>query len=421
MASYRTVAAVNSLTARWAATLPDDGTVLAAVGVWPLLGLLADGAAGPARRELSDALGIPADGASAAARDLLTTLGATPGLRTALGLWTRATLPLEPAWLERLPADVHGRLTGDPVADRSLLDAWAARSTDGRIDAMPVAVDDETLLVLAGALTLRTDWIRPFEEWPMEAETGPWCGRELAGLFRSTRLLHRVGVAETAAGPLTELQVVGARGIDVHLYLGTPEATAGQVLSAAVATLHHRRAVVPGTHLPYGAPGPGLSVTRVPSMDGEPRLHVSTVPFTVTAHHDLLDRAELFGLRTAADDSQGHFPGISGKPLAVQAGAQAMTATFGARGFRSAAVTALSVMAGGVPDYPFRVREIDVRFDRPFGFLALHRTSRLVLNAGWVTDPDTVEHTPHEWADAGTRQSGDPVVLGSGELPLWLR
>ncbi|MGW2827072.1 serpin family protein [Streptomyces sp. NPDC001443] len=391
MASHGTVRAINGLAARWAATLPHDGTVLAAAGVWPLLGLLADGAAGPARQELSDALGIPADGAATAARDLLATLGATRGLDAALGLWTRDTLPVEPAWLDRLPVDVHGQLTGDPVSDRSHLDTWAARCTRGQVDAMPVPVDDDTLLVLAGALTLRTDWIRPFTPGAMEAEAGPWCGSDLAGLFRTTSLLNRVGIAETAAGPLTELQVIGTHGIDVHLYLGTPDATAGQVLTGAVGALHNRRAMIPGEHLPYGAPGPGLSVTRVPSVDGEPRLHVTTVPFTVRAHHDLLDHPDLFGLRTATDVSQGHFPGISTEPLAVQAAAQSMTATFGARGFRSAAVAAFSGMAGGIPRHPFRARTISVCFDRPFGFLALHRTSRLILDAGWVTDPDTLE------------------------------
>ncbi|MFE2071909.1 serpin family protein [Streptomyces misionensis] len=162
MASHGTVKAINGLTTRWAAALPHDGTVFAAAGVWPLLGLLADGAAGPARQELSDALGIPADGAATAARDLLSTLRATRGLSTALGLWTRGTLPIEPAWLDQLPADVHGQLTGDPISDQLHLDAWAAKCTDGQIDAMPITVNDKTLLVSASALTLRTDWIRPF-------------------------------------------------------------------------------------------------------------------------------------------------------------------------------------------------------------------------------------------------------------------
>ncbi|MEJ8670964.1 hypothetical protein WKI71_28885 [Streptomyces sp. MS1.AVA.1] len=31
---------------------------------------------------------------------------------------------------------------------------------------------------------------------------------------------------------------------------------------------------------------------------------------------------------------------------------------------------------------------IRATYDRPFGFLALHRHSRLVLAAGWVTDPE---------------------------------
>ncbi|WP_186779235.1 serpin family protein [Streptomyces salinarius] len=391
MASHATVKAVNGLAARWAATLAHDGTVVAAAGVWPLLGLLADGAAGPARRELSDALGIPAAGAATAARDLLSTLGATRGLGAALGLWTRSTLPVEPAWLDRLPADVHGQLTGDPDSDQSLLDTWAAACTQGQIEAMPVTVDEETLLVLASALTLRTDWVRPFTPGAMSAESGPWRGMNLAALHRTTSLPNRVGVADTTAGPLTELRIIGTHGIDVHLYLGPPEATAGRVLTAAVDALHNRRAMVPGSRLPYGAPGPGLSVTRVPSADGEPTLHVSTVPFTVKAHHDLLNDPDLFGLRTAADASRGHFPGISAKPIAVQAAAQTMTATFGARGFRSAAVTGFGMMAGGIPRHPFRAREVSVRFDRPFGFLALHGASRLVLNAGWVTCPDTLE------------------------------
>ncbi|MEU5771508.1 serpin family protein [Streptomyces asoensis] len=397
MASRGTVKVVNGLTRRWAEGLSDDGTVFAAAGVWPLLGVLADAAAGPAREELSDALGVPADGAAAAARDLLSTLATTSGLTAALGLWTRATLPLEPAWLERLPADVHGQLTGDRVGDQSALDAWAAKCTQGQIEAMPVTVDDGTLLVLASALTLRTDWIQPFEAGVTEVAAGPWRGGDLACLRRTTALLNRVGVAETAAGPLTELQVIGTQGIDVHLYLGTPEATASQVLTAAVDVLHDRRRVIPGDRLPTGTPGPGLSVTRVPSLDRQPRLRVSTVPFTLRARHDLLERPELFGLGTASDASRGHFPGISAEPLAVQAAAQSMTATFGARGFRSAAVTAMAMCAGGIPHYPYRVREIEARFDRPFGFLALHRTSRLVLNAGWVTDPDPFEESSADW------------------------
>ncbi|MFF2402884.1 hypothetical protein [Streptomyces goshikiensis] len=56
------VRAVGRLTTRWAAraVTGERGTVLTAAGVWPLLALLADGADGPARAELAEALGVPA-------------------------------------------------------------------------------------------------------------------------------------------------------------------------------------------------------------------------------------------------------------------------------------------------------------------------------------------------------------------------
>ncbi|MEY9969045.1 serine protease inhibitor [Streptacidiphilus sp. MAP12-16] len=396
MTNTATVRSVNALTASWASVLPDRGTVFAAAGVWPLLALLAGSAGGAARTELAQALNAPAEGAGAQARHLLATTSAMRGVKAALGLWTRETLPVEPAWLDTLPAHVHEQLTGDPVQDQERLDAWAKECTSGQIDSMPVTLDKVTLLVLASALIVRTDWIRPFASGGMEAEAGPWQGLPLAGLSRATRLLDRVGVAQTPAGPLTVLRVLGSHGVDIHLFLGAEPATPSQVLTAGVHTLDHPRTVTPGNQLPYGAPGPGLSVERVPSMDGEPRLHVQTVPFTLAAHHDLLDSPDLFGLRTATDSSQGHFPGISRTPLAIQSAAQTMTATFTARGFRSSAVTAISGIGGGMPRYPYQAREITARFDRPFGFLAVHRTSRLVLNAGWVTEPDLLEEPTWE-------------------------
>lgn len=94
----------------------------------------------------------------------------------------------------------------------------------------------------------------------------------------------------------------------------------------------------------------------------------------------------------------GIFPEArSAEPLAVEAATQTVTATFGARGFRSASVTALSMAGAGLPPrYRRRARRISARFDRPFGFLAVHRTSRLVLNAGWITEPDTFEEPSWE-------------------------
>ncbi len=42
-----------------------------------------------------------------------------------------------------------------------------------------------------------------------------------------------------------------------------------------------------------------------------------------------------------------------------------------------------------MPPPRYTVRLVEAAFDRPFGFLTVHRTSRLVLTAGWVAEPVT--------------------------------
>jgi len=390
--TVQTVRAVNSLAADWALAAPanGDGTVFMPAGVWPLLAFLAAGANAPVRAELEDALRMPVAEATEHARGLLATLRGRPGIGAALGLWASDSLLPDPRWLAELPEHVHGSLTGDPATDRARLDDWAARSTDGLIDSMPITPDEETRLILAAALTVRTEWLRPFSRAWYEATDGPWAGRQVGYLGRLTSLLDRVAVAETPAGPVTELRVHGRDNIDVHLLLGEEGALPGQVLAAGVGILAgaHRR--VTADLLQDGRPGPGVRIGWVRSYRRDPELHAVIPEFTVNADHDLLAAPDLFGLALAADGGDGRLPGLGGpEPLFVAAAAQAATATFGPRGFRAASVTAFSVAVGGSASLPpYRVRQVTAAFDRPFGFLAVERCSRLVLAAGWVTDPD---------------------------------
>ncbi|MET8801801.1 serpin family protein [Streptomyces sp. NPDC004546] len=391
------VRAVNGLTTRWAATA-QSGTVFSAAGVWPLLAFLADGATGPARAELSEALGLPADQAAGAARELLGALAALPGVDSAVGLWTKRTVELVPEWEAGLPADAHGVLTGDLDADRRALDAWAADRTGGLIGRMPAPLSEDTELVLAGALTMRTRWLRPFDEMPLETAYEPWAATERLGLRRRSAVLDRVGVADTPHGWVTELKVLGTNALDVHLLLGEEGMAPGRVLGAGVDLLHRPRTVVPGSRLPYGEVGPGLRVVKERSSEPRPPvLDVLTAAYDVRADHDLLERHELFGLTTARDAGQGHFPGVSRLPLAIGSAAQSALARFGALGFRAAAVTMFWAAAGAaMPRLRYVTRRVDAAFDRPFGFLALHRHSRLVLAAGWVTDPLPYPDHPDE-------------------------
>jgi hypothetical protein len=289
-------------------------------------------------------------------------------------------------------------LTGDVDADQRALDAWAADRTGGLIDRIPAPLGEDTELVLAGALTMRTTWLSPFHEVPLETAYEPWAATERLGLRRRSAVLDRVGVADTAHGWVTELKVLGADALDVHLLLGEEGMAPGRVLGAGVDLLHRPRTVVPGSRLPYGEVGPGLRVVKEQSPWREPpALDVLTAAYDVTADHDLLERHELFGLTTARDTRRGHFPGISRFPLAIGSAAQSAAARFGALGFRAAAVTRFGAMAGGAtPRVRYVRRTVNAAFDRPFGFLALHRHSRLVLAAGWVTDPLPFPEYPDE-------------------------
>ncbi|MEH1100809.1 hypothetical protein [Micromonospora sp. CPCC 205561] len=362
--------AANALTARWASGLDGGQTVLSGAGVHPLLALLARYAAGPARDEL---LAVAPERARF-------DLDRSPTTRLALAAWARRDLPLTDRWSREVPAAMRGELSGDPVRDRVALDEWAATHTDGLVPRMPVRVTAATAMVLASALSLRTGWAEPFRDAWCQPTAGPWRGRRLAGLSRLSRDLDALRAADTPAGPVSLLTVRGAEDVDVVLALGTPGRGAAEVLPAAIGALGTPAA------LPVAA-GPGVDEQTVDASDDRPELLVSTVGFTASADHDLLERAALFGLGTAVGDGD-HFPGIA-RRLSVSQARQSATATFGATGFHAAAVTAISTRAGSAPPpRTARRRRVRLDIDRPFGFLAVHRASALVLLAGWVTDPD---------------------------------
>lgn len=407
---HSAVAAANRLTARWARTWDGGGTVLSGLGAWPLLAALADAADGATRSELIEAVGLPAnDDALGAARELLAVLNQSPAVRTALGLWTAAAVPVNPRWTTRLPDAAHNVLDPDPARSQAALDSWVEKETEGLLQHLPIQVNRRTLLVLASALTVRTKWEAPFAEWPTRG-SGPWSGpHRLVGLQRTTALSdsdirvatpiddHDHGQASGDDTPAVTLATVRGRdGIDVVLALGEPDARAGAVLGTAVAVCGPtppRGIQIEPVDLERAQLGPGLSVVEINAFDPVPTASLHTVAFTVNAHHDLLTHAELFGLSAASDESAARFPGISEVPLFVQRAAQDATASFSAEGFVAAAVTAMGMAAGAAMPSQ-RAKRLIASFDRPFGFVAVHRETGLVLVCGWVSEPDYFPSRP---------------------------
>ncbi len=388
------VLASNALTARWVEVAGRHRGDFAVSGaaVWPLLAALAGGAAGKARAELEHAIGMPVDGAMAGAGDVIAAIDRAAGARGAIGLWVRENFPLRADWASALPASARGLLLGPPEQDQAILDAWVKERTLGILDRLPTRIDDATLLVLAGCLAIRTRWETPFEtcDSPDPVPAGPWAGRILHALTASFEDLDRITVLDTRAGALTIFDSLGADDVDVHLVIGPEQSPPGAVLSEGIAALAGERPWRGGGELRPGETAPGLIVEEEQRANPDPpAIEIQTVAFEVTADHDLNDEADLFGLSAAADLSQRPFPGISDRPLAVQQARQSVKAAFGAVDFEAAAITSIALwgMALAPPPSRHTVRVIRVTFDRPFGFVAVDRTSRLVLVAGWVENP----------------------------------
>jgi hypothetical protein len=341
---------VGRLTARWIAELPgEDSTVISGLGIQPLLAMLAEVADEPAHTELAEASGGRYGG-----------LLEAPGLRMALGLWTRPEVELEAGVDRFLPPEVRGTLT-----DQAALDAWVVERTDGLLRRMPVELDPDVLLVLASALALRTEWELPFSEYPRNGR--PWLGRTDGDL-------NSLRVHESAAGPLTVVTVRGVGEFDVRLVIGDGGRAA--VLSAALALDDAGASGAEVLAAERSAPGVQLIESSFPGVA------LSMPHFEIDAEHDLLEHPDVFGLSAASDTTRGHFPGLSAQPLAIGQARQAVLARFSATGFEAAAVTAMAAPAGAVPT--MSAKALLVTLDRPFGFVAVHRPTDIPVVAGWV-------------------------------------
>ncbi|WP_067536929.1 serpin family protein [Nocardia crassostreae] len=374
------VRASNELTARWCETLRADGNaVLSGAGLWPLLALLASAADDAAKSELTAAIGRPAESAQAEAVELLDIIDKADAASAALALWLRPGLTLaDPTWAAGLPAGTVETLTG-----QARVDAWAAEHTRGLIERLPLQLSPADMLVLATALAVKTRWTTFFEP-ARHAVTGRWAGHR-DWLTRVTTDLGAVSVLGDGAQAVTRVIVTGRDDIDVHLLLGAPESPPGAVLAHGTAALVGDVARSTAADLPVGASGHGFLVSAIDGATDTLRLTLP--PFKIRAAHDLLATSSLFGLNAASDPSAGQFPALD-KSLYVSSGAQDVIAEFSAEGFEAAAVTAFAMARAAFMRPPASTsRRLEVTLDRPFGFLAVHRPTGLVLVAGWLATP----------------------------------
>jgi hypothetical protein len=379
--------AANELTRRWLTSRAAVPTAASGLGIWPLLGMLATGAVRRTRDELLAAAGVGEGRAAVIPKALLDALRGSPSIRLALGAWAGSRVTLDPDWVAGLPVDAVGSLTGDPAADKAALDAWASRGTDGLIDEIPLDFEQPVDIVLASALLVRTKWATPFVEGYEILPTGPWSGLGHCQTLSAT--LH--GDVLRVAPEASVLTVPGDGGIDVLLCLGREDLAPQQVVSVLVDAATRPDWGRSSAELGIGHRAVGVAVTEYLDMRPQtgPEVAVRTVEFDLDADLDLRQDAAALGLVCASDKDFAEFDRLAAQSVYVSQARQSCTATFSATGFEAAAVTAMGMeMFGGMPSFDHRHVTAEVRFDRPFAYLARHRATGLILMAGWVDRPE---------------------------------
>ena len=370
------VEASNNLTSKYVEFFPQhENSVFSGSCAYILLLMALIGAQGKARKELEDSLNVPKEAAIDSLRTILK-LVEVEGMTSASGLWTKSNIPLKTNYCDAVAPTTVAHLPRDLNA----LHKWVSTKTGGLIQEFPIAFSKDTLMALATTILAMSDWAKPFEEtfdhWSGQDDLCDW-------LYQHDSELDRAALITKSDMTISRLICESKGGFDVHLIAGNEHAAPSDVLRIGIETLAGDAKIITGSQMHEGMKGGCLNVARENTTEPKKRLQISLPVFEVTATHDLTQQAEIFGLISAMDNSRGHFPDISDDPLAVETVKQVTKANFSADGFKAAAVTAMGIRAGGIPE-TFPATIIKLNFNYPFGFLVVERQSRLVAFAGWI-------------------------------------
>lgn len=170
-------------------------------GLWLLLASLAPAVTDAA--EFRRVCGLSPVDAKDAATQLLDE--PHPTVASALGAWLAQNVALRgelPVALEQLPS-------------QRALDEWARQATRDVLDAFPLEVDAQTMLVLASALVL----------------TPRWSGSIFYDEYDDMLILHDglQAVVETSVGPVAIARPATGDGVDVISVIAEPEVAPAEV------------------------------------------------------------------------------------------------------------------------------------------------------------------------------------------------
>lgn len=351
--------------------------VLSPLGAWLLLALVGPGATGRERDELEVVLGTDVDTAAGYARALLGE--AHPAVSAATAYWHRPAVdtPALDAWTRALPGATE---RGD-IPSQAAADEWARRVTLGLIRTFPLQITSKTVLILATALATRISWSHPFE-LADAAEVGHAWGTGVHQVLRSV-VTHRAFVADTRAAGRVGVHIAGSQnGLDVVSVVADESVPAASVIAAGYEIATGDIQQVWPDDLPLGT-GHAWNVTERQVSEADvsarrSRSHALLPAWHAETRRDLMSAPDL-GFRIAADTLIGLLPANSYDAGAVQSA----VASYGREGFEAAAVTAVAVAVSRPAFHPV-VRDVQVRFTRPYAVVAV---TRRPLQSPWFTLP----------------------------------
>ncbi|WP_046471200.1 serpin family protein [Allosalinactinospora lopnorensis] len=332
-----------------------SGLVWSPYSVACALGLVATGARGATREELTGLLGGDLEAHLAALDDAV---ASGPELATSTGLWLRDDLPLRPEFEATVRARPDSGVytadfPGDPDGVRRTINAEVAKVTNGLISDLlsPGTVQSRTQALLVNALWVRLQWQKPFE-------TDKTARKD----FHAPTGTRRVPMMRRR-GQIPYAQTRGWRMVSL-------EGDHDLVLDVLLPDEDH-----PGAEL---AP---QTLTELQRAASPTEVDLALPRFELTHRAQLSGALTDVGVRTCFT-SQADFGGISERPLLIDEVVHQARLRVDEKGAEGAAATAVIMRtAAFTPSKP-----VVFTADRPFTFVLRRREAILFL--GVVADPE---------------------------------
>jgi serpin B len=282
-----------------------------------------------------------------------------PALEIANGVFPQIGFPIQDDFLATLAREYGAGVIpldfGHPEAAKELIDEWVRERTRDRIEKLFDQLDPRTKLVLANAIYLKADWLRPFasepvRDLPFTLASGEQVDVPTMGQLETFRYARGDG------WQAVELPYVGER---LAMWVLVPDRgrTPLEVLTPeTLATI--------GDSL-----NEGFVDVRLPRWDFDTDV-------------ELIPALQALGMHAPFDPGAADFSGITDAGLWIGDAIHRATITVDEWGTEAAAVTGLGFPSSGPPP-PDAV----IHADRPFAFAIVDTQAHTPLFLGQIADP----------------------------------